>query len=278
MNKKTSDAGRDLYKNKSVLNQRGGNLQFNNSTGHEGVYITNYHGSNIKITPQVTSEYAKENKQTLVVNDYFETIRNDKHVTVNGNYVKNVTGSNVFKSGFNNDEQVDAIEEWKEAYKPIAIRNSMFDVKRGGKSYPNGVYTPEEGTKTANPSKSQEVYVNEGGEAPPSSSISEVKSDTNEETSYANVPRGSQGTFTVKNPNTQDYIFPENLATEGGTYEFTPEKQNLKQDTENLQKQKLTDIEKRAFGDGPNVGGDDQHFTFRNKIEMVGASVMIFLL
>ena len=33
MNKEASDAARDLYKNKSVLNQRGGNLQFNNSTG-----------------------------------------------------------------------------------------------------------------------------------------------------------------------------------------------------------------------------------------------------
>jgi hypothetical protein len=276
MNKEASDAAQDLYKNKSVLNQRGGNLQFNNSTGTEGVYITNYHGSNIKITPQVTSEFAKENKQTLVTNDCFETIRNDKHLTINGNYIKNITGSTVYKSGFNNDEQVAAIEEWKEAYKPIAQRNSMFDVKRGGKSYPNGVYTPEQGTKTANPSKSQEVYINEGGEAPPGSSISEVKSDTDEVTSYANVPRGSQGAFTVKNPNTQDYIFPENLATEGGTYEFTPEKQTLKQDIENLQKQKLTDIEKRAFGDGPNVGGDEQHFAFRNKIDMVGAAVNDF--
>ena len=276
MNKEASDAARDLYKNKSVLNQRGGNLQFNNSTGNEGVYITNYHGSNIKITPQVTSEFAKENKQLQVVNDYFETIRNDKHLTINGNYIKNITGSTVYKSGFNNDDQVAAIEEWKEAYKPIAQRNSMFDVKRGGKSYPNGVYTPEQGTKTANPSKSQEVYINEGGEAPPGSSISEVKSDMDEVTSYANVPQGSQGTFTVKNPNTQDYIFPENLATEGGTYEFTPEKQTLKQDTENLQKQKLTDIEKRAFGDGPNVGGDEQHFAFRNKIDMVGAAVNDF--
>ena len=276
MNKEASDAARDLYKNKSVLNQRGGNLQFNNSTGNEGVYITNYHGSNIKITPQVTSEFAKENKQLQVVNDYFETIRNDKHLTINGNYIKNITGSTVYKSGFNNDDQVAAIEEWKEAYKPIAQRNSMFDVKRGGKSYPNGVYTPEQGTKTANPSKSQEVYINEGGEAPPGSSISEVKSDADEVTSYSNVPRGSQGTFTVKNPNTQDYIFPENLATEGGTYEATPEKQTLKQDIENLQKQKLTDIEKRAFGDGPNVGGDEQHFAFRNKIDMVGAAVNDF--
>ena len=49
MSKEQSDAAGELYNNKSVLNQRGGSLQFENSTGHEGVYITNYHGSNIKL-------------------------------------------------------------------------------------------------------------------------------------------------------------------------------------------------------------------------------------
>jgi len=276
MNKEQSDAGRESYKNKSVLNQRGGNLQFNNSDGHEGVYITNYHGSNIKLTPQVTSEFAKENKQLLVTNDSFETIRNDKHLSVNGNYIKNITGSTVYKSGFNNDEQIKAIQDWKEAYKPAAIRNSMFSVKRGGKSYPNGVVTPESGTKTANPSKSQEVYLNVGGQAPPGTSISDVREGTDEVSSYTNLPSGTQGTFTVKNPTTADYNSAENLATEGGKYEKTSEKETLKEDIVKLQEQKLTDLEIKAFGDGPNVGGSEQHFAFRDKIEMIGSAVNDF--
>jgi len=276
MNEEQSNEGRESYKNKSVLNQRGGNLQFNNSDGHEGVYITNYHGSNIKLTPQVTSEFAKENKQTLVTNDCFETIRNDKHLSINGNYVKNITGSTVYKSGFNNEEQIEAIKQWKEAYKPAAIRNSMFTVKRGGKSYPNGVVTPESGTKTANPSKSQEVYLNVGGQAPPGTSISDVRASADDVASYANVPQGSQGSFTVKNPTTADYNSAENLATEGGKYEKTPEKETLKEDTVKLQKQKLTDLELKAFGDGPNVGGSEQHFAFRDKVEMIGSAVNDF--
>ncbi len=276
MNPEASNAGRESYKNKSVLNQRGGNIQFNNSDGYEGVYITNYHGSNIKFTPQVTSEFAKENKQTLVTNDCFETIRNDKHLSINGNYVKNITGSTVYKSGFNNDEQIEAIKEWKEAYKPAAIRNSMFNVKRGGKSYPNGVVTPESGTKTANPSKSQEVYLNVGGQAPPGTSISDVRASADDVASYANVPQGSQGSFTVKNPTTADYSSAENLATEGGKYEKTPEKETYKEDVVKLQKQKLTDLELKAFGDGPNVGGSEQHFAFRDKVEMIGSAVNDF--
>ena len=276
MNEEQSNEGRQSYKNKSVLNQRGGSLQFNNSDGHEGVYITNYHGSNIKFTPQVTSEFAKENKQTLVTNDCFETIRNDKHLSINGNYVKNITGSTVYKSGFNNEEQIEAIKQWKEAYKPAAIRNSMFTVKRGGKSYPNGVVTPESGTKTANPSKSQEVYLNVGGQAPPGTSISDVREGTDEVSSYTNLPQGPQGSFTVKNPTTVDYNSAENLATEGGKYEKTPEKETLKEDIVKLQKQKLTDLEIKAFGDGPNVGGSEQHFAFRDKIEMIGSAVNDF--
>jgi len=276
MNEQQSNAAGDQYENKSVLNQRGGNLQFNNSSGHEGVYITNYHGSNIKLTPQVNSEYAKENKQTLVTNDCFETIRNDKHLSINGNYIKNITGSSVYKSGFNSEEQIEAIKEWKEAYKPAAIRNSMFSVQRGGKSYPNGVVTPENGTKTANPSKSQEVYLNVGGQAPPGTSISDVLEGTDEVSSYTNLPQGSQGSFTVKNPTTADYNSAENLATEGGKYEKTPEKETLKEDIVKLQKQKLTDLELKAFGDGPNVGGSEQHFAFRDKIEMIGSAVNDF--
>ena len=43
-------ANKKLYKNKAVFNQRAGSLEFNNSTGEESIYLTNYHGSNIKIT------------------------------------------------------------------------------------------------------------------------------------------------------------------------------------------------------------------------------------
>ena len=39
-------------------------------------------GSNIKITPQVTSEYAKENKQLLVVNDNFETVKETPFIEI----------------------------------------------------------------------------------------------------------------------------------------------------------------------------------------------------
>ena len=273
MNKEALEAKQELYENKAVLNQRGGSLEFENSTGKESIYITNYHGSNIKITPQVTSEYAKENKQLLVVNDFFETVRNDKHLSVNGNYVKKVTGSNVYQSGYSNEDQVEAMEQWKEEYKTAALRNSMFDVKRGGKSYPNGVDTPFDGEVTEHPSKSQEVYLNIDQGYPQQSAPTSIRdSSINEVDTYAIFDR-QPSEFTVANPSTIDFGDDENPATELGAFDATPEKQTLETDIANLQEQKLTDLELKAFGDGASVGGDDQEFTFRNKVVMVGATV-----
>ena len=269
MNKEALNADQDLYKNKAVLNQRAGSVEFDNSTGKETIAITSYHGSNIKVGPQVTSEYAKENKQTLVVNDSFETVRNDKHVSVDGNYIEKVVGSKVQEHGFKNEDQVQAIADWKEAYTPIAERNSQFTVLRGGESYPNGVVTPKSGSNSDNPSKSQEVYLNVDGGFPRSSRISEVKSSNDEVTSYTTIPR-QPSQFVVSNPGTRDFGSDRNPATERGQFSKNPEKENLGENINKLQDQKLTDLETKAFASGPSVGGDEQKTIFRNKNEVVG--------
>jgi len=269
MNKEALNADQDLYKNKAVLNQRAGSVEFDNSTGKETIAITSYHGSNIKVGPQVTSEYAKENKQLLVVNDSFETVRNDKHVSVDGNYIEKVVGSKVQEHGFKNEDQVQAIADWKEAYTPIAERNSQFNVLRGGESYPNGVATPKSGSNSDNPSKSQEVYLNVDGGFPRSSGIAEVKSSNDEVTSYSTIPR-QPSQFVVSNPGTRDFGSDQNPATERGRFSKNPEKENLGENINKLQDQKLTDLETKAFASGPSVGGDEQKTIFRNKNEVVG--------
>tara|TARA_R100000908_G_scaffold4770_1_gene2075 strand:+ start:1187 stop:2908 length:1722 start_codon:yes stop_codon:yes gene_type:complete len=267
--KEALEADQANYKHKTVINQKGASIEFDNSTGKETVAITNYHGSNIKITPQVTSEYAKENKQTLIVNDSFETVRNDKHVSVDGNYIEKIVGSKVHESGFKNEEQVQAIADWKEAYTPVAERNSQFTVLRGGESYPNGVTTPKSGNNSDNPSKSQEIYINVDRGFPSSSGVAVVNSSSDEVTSYSTINR-QESTFTVANPKTNDFGNDINPATERGEFEKNSEKEKLGENMTKLQDQKLTDLEKKAFASGPSVGGDDQSTVFRNKNETVG--------
>ncbi len=53
MNKGAAEAGQELYKNKFVFNQRGGSLEIDNSTGEEGVYLSQFNGNNIKLTNDV---------------------------------------------------------------------------------------------------------------------------------------------------------------------------------------------------------------------------------
>ena len=65
MNKKAEEAANEQYRNKFVLNQRGGSMEIDNTTGQEGIYLTQYNGNNIKLLPDVISEYATNNKQTL---------------------------------------------------------------------------------------------------------------------------------------------------------------------------------------------------------------------
>ena len=96
-----------------------------------------------------------------------------------------------------------------------------------------------------------------------------MNSSSDEVTSYSNIPRQSSQ-FVVSNPGTQDFGNDQNPATERGQFSKNPEKENLGENINKLQDQKLTDLETKAFASGPSVGGDEQKTIFRNKNEVVG--------
>ncbi len=273
MNKGAAEAGQEIYKNKFVFNQRGGSLEIDNSTGEEGIYLTQFNGNNIKITPDVISDYSTNNKQTLVTNDSFETVRNDKCVFVGGDYIYRVVGSHSVQSGYTEDSQLDALKKWKEEYRKVAERNSQFEVQRGGTSFPNGVETPEAGTRSEHPSKNQEKYITDDvyGEI---LETPKVTSEEDQVTDFTHVNMPGP-VFNVVNPNTEDFGEDINPATEGGVYTPTPGRQvqDFQRDIPRLQKEKLTELEKEFGGGATNQGGDDSDFTFRNKVIMVGGEV-----
>ena len=272
MNKKAEEAAKEQYRNKFVFNQRGGSLEIDNTTGQEGVYITQYNGNNIKLSKDVISEYATNNKQTLVTNDSFETVRNDKCVFVGGDYIYRVIGSHSVQSGYTSDDQLDALKQWKEEYRPVAERNSQFEIQRGGVSFPGGVNTEEVGERSEHPSKNQEKYIVDDVYGTVEPSV--VTSQNDEVTDYATVNMPG-AVFSVVNPNTEDFGEDINPATEGGIYEPTPgrQPQDFARDIPRLQEEKLTELEQKFGGGVSNQGGDDQDFTFRNKVVMVGGEV-----
>jgi hypothetical protein len=286
MSKQT--AAEEDYRNKFVWNQRGGAIEINNSTDREAVNISHFSGSNVKINNQVNSELASNNKQTKVNNDSFETVLNDKNVYTGKDYIQRVVENTYKYNGFDKLDEIDAAEEWKELYRPIAQKNSQFEILRGGKSYPNGGKTPQSGGRGPNPTINQEHYViNDtypGYGAPPI--VGQPDFGVDEVTPYIPVsPVLNTGDLLGVNPTIADinegsgpggyasnadgvikYGPGENAATEEGEWAVNPAHQNLPEDLLALQEE-LNPVEQRMGN-----GGDEEEFTYRNKLEVVGAA------
>ena len=280
-------AAEEEYRNKSVNNQRGGSIEVNNTTDKEGVKISQYSGSNIKIENLVTSELAVNNKQTKVNNDSFETVLNNKTVYAGKDSVNRVVENTYEYKGFAADDEIEAAKEWKEAYRTIANKNSEFEILRGGQSYPNGVTTAATGTRFVNPTKNQERKVLNDVYPEVEPTPPEVKATLDEVAGYATVtPIEGTGKLFAKAPSVDDIETgsgqsktgsnavgvglhgPEmNAATEAGKWDSNPSHQTLPQDLIAIQS-KLTPIEQRMGN-----GGDVEEFTYRDKLEVVGATV-----
>ena len=198
-------AAEEEYRNKSVNNQRGASIEVNNTTDKEAIKISQYSGSNLKIENLVTSELAVNNKQTKVNNDSFETVLNNKTVYAGKDSVNRVVENTYDYKGFATEDEIDAAKEWKETYRPIAEKNSEFEILRGGQSYPGNIETESAGERFPNPTINQERKViadiyPEVTSAPP-----EVKRGLDQVTAYATVtPAPNTGEVYVKAPSLDD--------------------------------------------------------------------------
>ena len=141
----------EVYRNKMVINQRGGSIDVDSSTDSEKIQLSQRSGSNKNITNVVTSELVTNNKQDLVINDKFQTVKNDDVEFVGKDKTVRVGENSYELNGFVDEDQIDAHEEWKEAYRDIANLNAKFKIKRGGISLPDGSATDLKGDRADNP-------------------------------------------------------------------------------------------------------------------------------
>jgi hypothetical protein len=288
---KRQKVDKDQYQNKSTWNQRGATIDIQNSTGREGLTLSQYSGSNIKINNDVTSELAVNNKQVKVNNDSFETVKNNKSIFA-GKDVVIRAGENFYNlKGFNDNDEVEAAKEWKRAYQPIANKNAQFETLRGGMSYPGNIPTPQDGVRSPNPTENQEQYVTDSKYPKVaygliSSIIPPMRRRIIDEVElYTRVkPQFTEDCYKVKNPSQEDIDsaagsggyasnekgamqYPgENASTERGVWAPNPAHAELKQDLIDIQEQ-LEPIEKRMGN-----GGDEEEFVYRDKVEVIGAA------
>jgi hypothetical protein len=248
-------AAEEEYRNKAVINQRGASVEVNNTTDKEAINISQYSGSNIKIENLVTSELATNNKQTKVNNDSFETVLNNKTVYSGKDLVNRVVENTYDYKGFSTEDEINAAKEWKETYRPIANKNSEFEILQGGQSFPGNTETQRVGERFINPTKNQQRKVIDDVYPEVQPEIPNALEGIDEVTDYTYItPAPNTGKVFTKTPSTDDietgsgsggnaskavgvveYGPDASAATEAGIWEPNPSHQQLPQDIIDIQ-------------------------------------------
>jgi hypothetical protein len=259
-----------VYNNRMIINQRGGSIDIDNTTDKEKIKVSQRSGSNITLNNVVNSELATNNKQTMVVNDSFETVSKNKNVFVAKDNVTR-TGENTYNlKGFISKEQIDAYKEWKEAYRPVAELNSQFKIKRGGFAVPNGPSTGIQGRMSANPVIGSKIVSLES-EFTGFSAIPRRSSRLDEVFDYSVVRDASKEVVGAQERSVSGADMSSagegesNASTEGGSFAINVSDSQIGEKIVELQPQ-LAAIEQK-MGDG----GDETEFVKRHKFEQVGA-------
>jgi hypothetical protein len=265
------------YRNKVVINQRGGSIEVNNSTDREEIKLSQYSGSNISINNVVTSELATNNKQTTVIYDEFRTVGNTNSLYVEKDNVIRTGGNTYDLKGHTTKEQIDLHKSWREEYLPIAIANSQFNILRG-----------TNGTRAANPDisdRNERFAV--ANSFPGYTKVPEVNTlNVDEVANYVPVPplsRPSRAVLVTARPDDVTEAFGEDIgtsapgvikygpttssSTQDGFWAVNPDKEDLVDKMVEMQKS-LTAIEQ-----GLGNGGDEIVTVKRHSIETVGAVV-----
>jgi len=277
----TTSKNSKKYRNRLVINQRGASITINNTTDNEGIHISQRSGSNFNINNLVNSELATNNKQTMVGNDKFETIKGDCSEYIGGDYNKRIGGTSYIFKGFKDESELRAYDEWKDAFSVVAAGNAKFKIKRGGSSIPNGQVTPLEGKRAENPVIGSETYTVES-KFSGYKKIPIVANESNEVNDYSPVSQRIGKMPSAKKITENDILKSagENgsaahgvlefgakvsAATENGEWASDPDALRVDEYAKEMQPT-LTEIESK-MGDG----GDEHVILKRNKLETIGA-------
>lgn len=262
------------YRNKLIVNQRGGTIEINNSTDREEIKISQYSGSNISINNVVTNELATNNKQTSVLFDEFRTVGNTNSLYVEKDNIHRVGGTSYELKGHITKDQIEQHNKWREKYKEIASINSLFNLQRG-----------TAGQRTSNPDLSKNTRLTVNNNFNGYTKVPEVKSTADEVTSYVPVPTstvtgptrvvpdianieqafgaqtGTEATGVIK------YGAVVSSSTQDGQWFANTEKEKLKDRMLEIQAE-LSEIESKLGN-----GGDEISSVKRHSIETIGATV-----
>lgn len=123
----TQSINSETYRNKYVINQKGGTLAFVNTDNREVLKMTHYSGSFKEFNNQANIELAVNNDQKLVLGDMFETIRGSRNEFTQRDFDSIIAGDHYRKVG---DLNAALYKQWKTIMDPIADIKQLFDIRR----------------------------------------------------------------------------------------------------------------------------------------------------
>ena len=121
----TSDT--ETYRNKYVINQKGGSLEFVNTDNREILKMTHYSGSFLEFNNHTNISLATRNSQQLVLEDEYDTVKGFRNVFTGRDLDYIVRGDSYLKIGeLNHDYHFN----WRETMRPLADMKSLFETSR----------------------------------------------------------------------------------------------------------------------------------------------------
>jgi len=282
------DVNVETYRNKYVINQKGGTLEVVNTDLKEKLKFTHYSGSFKEYNNQANIELAVNNDQKLTLNDSYETTRGFKNIWVGKSLDENVLRDRYTKIG--SLSAVQAMEDWKNAYAPIQDNKQLFEIQR---AIPDNVTDPygnvvirrnspnqtRAGTFAPHPAINQTYYaLNEDSSFLPELITKTMGDIAN---SFANGPLRlnviSLPAQPTAFPSLQNYTEESGITWNGvpglspssqnGIWVIDPRKELIKQLTE-ATLPALTQIEKNL-----GIGGSEIIQIAKHKVETIGLSI-----
>ena len=123
----TKDINTDTYRNKYVINQKGGTLAFVNTDNKEVLKLTHFSGSFKEFNNFCNIELATNNDQKLVLKDQFLTVRGNRNEFTQYDYDCIVQGDYYKKIGLLDSDVHNA---WKDKVSLVNDIKALFNIQR----------------------------------------------------------------------------------------------------------------------------------------------------
>lgn len=286
----TNDVNVETYRNKYVINQKGGSIEISNTDLKESIKITHYSGSFKELNNQSNVELAANNDQKLTLNDSYDTVRGFRNVYTGKNLDEIIVRDKYKKVGNLNSEY---FEQWKELYAPIQDNKQLFEIQRANADNikdsmgnvvvkRNSINQIRTGTFGPHPAINQLNYSlnNDSSDIPEYIVSTAADVSTNLGDGGSNFRVFSLPAAPVTFPSLPNYTLESGIAWEGvpglstssenGNWLPDPRKELIKQLTEAILPQ-LTEIEKNM-----GIGGSEIIQITKHKVETIGMAVNDF--